>query len=69
MGMPENAWKRRHAIQIAAQLPEDPADALAVLDLAKALVESFLVEAQPTRVLAPRPAGEVRAFPASIISR
>ena len=38
-----NNWHRRHAIQIAAQLPEEPADALLVLDLARELVEKFLV--------------------------
>lgn len=36
------AWQRRHAIQIAAQLPERPKDALAVLALARELVENFL---------------------------
>lgn len=42
--MPENNsdWRRRHALQIAAQLPEDVEDALAVLDLARELVEKFL---------------------------
>jgi hypothetical protein len=35
-------WHRRHAIGIAAQLPETPADALIVLELAKSLVEGFL---------------------------
>lgn len=48
MGMPDNGWKRRHAIQIAAQLPDDPADALAVLELAKALVVGFLLSSQPS---------------------
>ncbi len=36
------AWQRRHAIQIAAALPENREDALAVLELARDLVESFL---------------------------
>lgn len=69
--MPDNAWKRRHAIQIVAQLPEDPIDALAVLDLAKALVQGFLIEVQPTLVLDRdrAPSAEVRAFPASISCR
>lgn len=35
-------WHRRHAIQIAAQLPDDPEAALVVLELAKSLVEGFL---------------------------
>jgi len=29
----EKGWHRRHAIQIAAQLPEDPKDAMVVLQL------------------------------------
>ena len=39
----DDGWKRRLAIQIAAQLPERPADALAVLALAEELVKSFLM--------------------------
>lgn len=38
----DDSWHRRLAIQIAAQLPEKPADALAVLELTKVLVISFL---------------------------
>jgi hypothetical protein len=40
------AWQRRHAIQIAAALPETREDALAVLELARELVESFLYAPQ-----------------------
>ena len=40
------AWQRRHAIQIAAALPETKEDALAVLELARELVESFLYAPQ-----------------------
>jgi hypothetical protein len=40
------AWHRRHAIQIAAALPETPEDALIVLELARELVESFLYAPQ-----------------------
>jgi hypothetical protein len=36
------AWHRRHAIQVAASLPETIEDALLVLELAKQLVEGFL---------------------------
>lgn len=36
------AWLRRHAIQMAAQLPEDPADARRVLDLMRDLLEKFI---------------------------
>ncbi len=35
-------WHRRHAIQIAAALPETTEDALIVLRLATGLVEGFL---------------------------
>jgi hypothetical protein len=40
--MKHNAWLRRHAVQLAAQLPEDTEQALAVLDFARILVETFL---------------------------
>ncbi len=36
------AWHRKHAIQIAAALPESHEDALIVLDLAREIVEKFL---------------------------
>ena len=36
------AWHGRHAIQVAASLPETTEDALLVLELAKQLVEGFL---------------------------
>jgi hypothetical protein len=35
-------WHRRHAIQVAASLPDTIEDALIVLELAKHLVEGFL---------------------------
>jgi hypothetical protein len=35
------AWHRRHAIQIAAALPETREDALIVLEFARELVERF----------------------------
>lgn len=38
----DDGWLRRHAIQIAAQLPEEQSDALAVLGLAKQIVEEFM---------------------------
>ena len=40
--MHPEAWHRRHAIQIAAALPETTEDALLVLELARQLVEGFL---------------------------
>ena len=44
-------WRRRHAIQIAAQLPEKPEDALVVLDLCRELVEGFLAPQRPPEAL------------------
>lgn len=60
----DHNWRRRHAIQIAAQLPENVEDALAVLELAKQLVQDFLCEGQPRLSSTP-----VIAFPASTSSR
>jgi hypothetical protein len=40
--MKTEAWHRRHAIQIAAALPETGEDALIVLELARELINSFL---------------------------
>lgn len=62
----DDVWRRRQAVQIVAQLPEHPEDALAVLDLAKVLVREFLVEGQTALE---RGADIVRAFPASASSR
>ena len=45
--MKENAWHRRHAVQIVSSLPEDAEDALTVPRLATEFVEFFL--AQPER--------------------
>lgn len=59
----DHNWRRRHAIQIAAQLPEAPEDALVVLELAKQLVETFLLEGQP------RLSPAIVVFPASTSSR
>jgi hypothetical protein len=35
-------WQRRQALQIAAMLPDNPADALLVLGYARVLVERYL---------------------------
>lgn len=43
--MTTEAWHRRHAIQIAAALPETREDALLVLELARELVDCFLYAA------------------------
>jgi hypothetical protein len=64
--MPES-WLRRQAIQIAAQLPEDPNDALEVLRLTTSLVESFLRAPAQARALDRSEA--VIAFPAASNSR
>ena len=53
--MTTEAWHRRHAIQIAAALPEDAEDALMVLELAKQLVERVLYAPQR-----PEPPGGAR---------
>ena len=42
----EQAWHRRHAVHIVNELPEDPQDALIVLQFAREFVERFLVSAQ-----------------------
>jgi hypothetical protein len=44
---------RRHAIQVAASLPEDCADSLIILDLARELVVRFLSDEAPEPVKAP----------------
>jgi hypothetical protein len=54
-GSAAQAWHRRHAIQIAAALPENREDALIVLELAKQLIESFLYAPQR-----PEPPGGAR---------
>jgi hypothetical protein len=59
----DHNWRRRHAIQIVAQLPEAAEDALAVLELARQLVEGFLLEGQP------RLPSAIVAFPTSASSR
>jgi hypothetical protein len=40
----EEAWHRRHALQLAAQLPEKPSDALIILRLTAQLVTEFLMQ-------------------------
>lgn len=54
--MPERGdWRRRHALQIASQLPENPEDAEVVLRHVHELVDNFLhkgVDVQEAAVLA-----------------
>ena len=45
----KDAWHRRHAVMVAAQLPERREDALAVLRLASQLVTDFLTDPDPGR--------------------
>jgi len=46
-------WRRRHALTLASQLPDDPADALVILDLVRELVVSFLQAGAPEPAKAP----------------
>lgn len=43
MRVKSDGWRRRHALQIVTQLPENHDDAIAVLELARELVDGFLV--------------------------
>jgi hypothetical protein len=45
MGMPL-LWHKRHALLIASQLPDDPADAQMVLQALTDLMGTFLVDTQ-----------------------
>jgi len=54
--MRHQAWHKRHAIQLAAQLPENDDDALIVLGLTMRLVVTFMgdddsVESRPAKVV------------------
>jgi len=67
MGPSDEAWKKRQALHLAAQLPENPQDALAVLDHARDLVTRFLlagvpVEAAPVAPFRARASSNVRAI-------
>lgn len=53
------AWHRRHAIQVAAALPETRDDALLVLELTRQLVEDFLHAPQRPTVPLERDRGVV----------
>jgi hypothetical protein len=54
-------WRRRQAVQLAAQLPEDPQDALAVLAHVKFLVETFLAPREREETQAASPVVPFRA--------
>lgn len=49
----EADWRRRHALTLAGQLPENLADALAVLDFTREIVVTFLQTGVPEPVKAP----------------
>ena len=49
----EADWRRRHALNLAGQLPEKPEDALAILDLMRELVVGFLQAGVPEPAQAP----------------
>lgn len=57
--MATEAWHRRHAIQIAAALPETREDALIVLGLARELVDGFLYSPQRADLPLERERGSV----------
>ncbi|MGK7057087.1 hypothetical protein AB4853_11475 [Bradyrhizobium sp. 1050_B9_N1_2] len=46
--MKENSWHRRHAIQLASQLPDGTEDAMIILRLMGQLVTDFLEAPEPT---------------------
>jgi hypothetical protein len=47
--MKEHSWHRRHAVQVAASLPNDIEDALVVLRLATQAVTDFLAVDEPPK--------------------
>jgi hypothetical protein len=46
-------WHRRQALTLASQLPDEPSDALAVLECVKELVTAFLQADAPEPAKAP----------------
>lgn len=44
----EEIWLKRQALQVVMQLPDDRADALAVLKYAEELVRTFLADSDKT---------------------
>ena len=47
MHVKSESWRKRQGIQIASMLPENPEDALAILDYARQLVTGFLLDEPP----------------------
>lgn len=50
-----DAWLKRQAINVVAQLPDDPADAIAVLKHAERLVRTYLAPDLPPELTITRP--------------
>jgi hypothetical protein len=46
-------WRRRHALNMAGQLPENAADALVILDLLREIIVKFLHVDMPEPAKAP----------------
>lgn len=61
--MAKQDWRKRHALQVVSQLPEDTTDALAVLAHARDFVLWSREDAEEP------PSATIKAFPASINSR
>lgn len=62
-GPHEDLWQKRQALQLAAQLPDDHAAALAIVRHLEALVRTFMLSADA------RPAFPTVKFPATFQSR
>jgi hypothetical protein len=43
----EGDWRKRRALEVVSQLPEDPEDAMKVLKLAEVLLKSWLTDDEP----------------------
>lgn len=60
--MKNEGWKKRQAIHIASQLPENTEDALAVLRYAMELVTEYLSEDSPQAALGSPPMAPIRSL-------
>jgi hypothetical protein len=63
--MQDDLSHRRHAIQVVASLPEEPSDALMVLELARELVLEFLKGNQSAQPALERDRGRVVSLSSS----
>jgi hypothetical protein len=48
----EEAWHRRHAVQLASQLPDDPEDAALIIAAVRRLLDGFLTDEAVQKPLA-----------------